>query len=83
MFLSHVSQFPRWLSKKYPKVVEQVIEDVPAHHAVEGGNVQPHRILSLSERVLNIDSVYVFVDTGTEEIPIDMSQRNPNGIEFG
>ncbi|PLW15175.1 hypothetical protein PCANC_12861 [Puccinia coronata f. sp. avenae] len=45
----------RWLSKKYPKVVEQVIEDVPAHHAVEGG---------------------------TEEIPIDMSQRNPNGIEF-
>ncbi|WAQ91674.1 hypothetical protein PtA15_15A64 [Puccinia triticina] len=45
----------RWLSKKYPKVVEQVIEDVPAQNAVEGG---------------------------TEEVPIDMSQRNPNGIEF-
>ncbi|EFP79344.2 5'-3' exoribonuclease 2 [Puccinia graminis f. sp. tritici] len=45
----------RWLSKKYPKVVEQVIEDVPAQNAVDGG---------------------------TEEVPIDMSQRNPNGMEF-
>ncbi|POW13205.1 hypothetical protein PSTT_03923 [Puccinia striiformis] len=45
----------RWLSKKYPKVVEQVIEDVPGQNQVEGG---------------------------TEEIPIDMSQRNPNGMEF-
>lgn len=45
----------RWLSKKYPKIVEQVIEDVPIQKEVEGGH---------------------------EEIPVDMSQRNPNGVEF-
>ncbi|KAH9814141.1 XRN 5'-3' exonuclease N-terminus-domain-containing protein [Melampsora americana] len=45
----------RWLSKKYPKIVEQVIEDVPIRTEVEGGY---------------------------EESPLDMSKRNPNGVEF-
>ncbi|MBW0466858.1 hypothetical protein O181_006573 [Austropuccinia psidii MF-1] len=45
----------RWLSKKYPKIVEQVIEDTPQQ---------------------------IPVQDGFEEIPIDMSRPNPNGVEF-
>ncbi|KAG0145053.1 hypothetical protein CROQUDRAFT_588749 [Cronartium quercuum f. sp. fusiforme G11] len=46
----------RWLSKKYPKIVEQVREDLPNKGTGAGG-----------------------LDGST----LDMSKRNPNGVEFG
>ncbi|KAK0526265.1 5'-3' exoribonuclease 2 [Tilletia horrida] len=46
----------RWLSKKYPKIIESVVEEDP--RTVPGAEGEE------------------------QELPIDMSKPNPNGIEF-